>query len=136
MWRLSRLPTSSAVKGKSVAGFPSRFSFFPARIHHAIPPIDSHTHSFIHSFIHSGLFWLLREPLQFRFWLFVYGSNFISFPDIEPKQLSPRKVASVTFGSFIKFSKSHLVLSRSFFVPWKSKRLFLPPALVFFQPFL
>jgi len=116
-----------------LVGFPfsQHVSIMPYR-----PLTHSHTQSFIHSFIHSGLFWLLHEPLQFRFWLFVYGSNFISFPDIEPKQLSPRKVASVTFGSFIKFSKSHLVLSRSFFVPWKSKRLFLPPALVFFQPFL
>jgi len=73
MWRLClAFPTSSTVKGKSVAGFLSSsiFLFIPP---HVLRPL---THSFIHSF---GSFWPLREPLQFRFWLLVYGLNFISF---------------------------------------------------------
>lgn len=127
MWRLClAFPTSSTVKGKSVAGFLSSsiFLFIPP---HVLRPL---THSFIHSF---GSFWPLREPLQFRFWLLVYGLNFISFHfqtsnpnSYSHAPTSPKEVASGSFGSFIKFSKSHLVLSRSFFfcVRWKSKRLF------------
>lgn len=66
------------------------FYFFAAR---SILSIDSFihrlTHTLTHSFIHSfSLLWLWREPFQFRFWVFGYGPNFISFPDIEPKQLS------------------------------------------------
>lgn len=71
MWCLClAFPTSSTVKGKSVAGFLSSsiFLFYsPARF----ASIDSFIHSFIRLF--------LREPLQFRFWLLVYDLNFISF---------------------------------------------------------
>lgn len=66
MWRLSRfsvtsIPSllSSAVKGKVSRVFQVAFIF---SLH------VSAAHRFVHSFIR-----LLREPFQFRSWLFVYG---------------------------------------------------------------
>lgn len=88
MWRLSRfsvtsIPSllSSAVKGKVSRVFQVAFIF---SLH------VSAAHRFVHSFIR-----LLREPFQFRSWLFVYGPRVLfhfqtSNPNSYPTQPPPR----------------------------------------------
>lgn len=128
MWRLSRL--SCRLSFFLFVGCQRKkcreFYFFAAR---SIPSIDSFTdsvphsltHSSIHSFVHSplALAWVASVPLlAFRLWPEFYfiprhRTQTVILPSTPHP--NPNPIPSETFGSFIKFSKSHLVLSRSFF---------------------
>lgn len=125
---MSRFSNVVDCQRKKCRGFSFLFDFpfySPARF----ASIDS----LIHSFIHSALFGLCVSRFSSAFgfsfmaWiLFHFISRHRTQTVIPMLQPPPKEVASGSFGSFIKFSKSHLVLSRSFFfcVRWKSKRLF------------
>lgn len=123
MWRLAFfLPsparfstTPSVCHQKSVARFSFCIFLLAARFHPLIrsfnrPFMHSVSASFIHSLTHSShSFHSLWVSVPF--WLFLSAFSWLDFYFIFIS-ISMKATFAGTFGSFIKFSKSHLALSR------------------------
>lgn len=153
LWRHSRQNESTEVKATHTCGaYVSLFQrrrlskekvsrvFFPLRFSFLFPRTFC-VHWLIHSFIHSALFGLCVSRFSSAFgfsfmtWiLFHFISRHRTQTVIPMLQPPPKEVASGSFGSFIKFSKSHLVLSRSFFFVFGGNRKGFSVALRFCKP--